>query len=100
CPRLRTWVGLFKVSGNSLIRQLTPVIFAKLSQARPHPRFPVIGIGPWPGLELAAPKEQGNLREHAVAQIDAVGLVLRGCQHELPQGQKPRIEIKWPWLGE
>src|SRR5947207_5523378 len=69
-----------------LARQLTTVIFAKLHQGRPHRRLAVIGISPRPWLELSRPKEQSYFGKDPLPQINAMGLVFRGRQHELAQG--------------
>ena len=82
-------------------RAAQPVVIvgAGLLQEGEDGRLAVVGVGPRPRLEAAGLIAERNLGENAVAQVNAVGLVLGGGQQELAQREIPRIDVHRPRLG-
>src|SRR5262245_3546639 len=57
-------------------RQEVLVQVAQLFEERADGGFAVVGVGPGPGLEGPCLEAQRDLGEDAVAQVDAMGLIL------------------------
>src|SRR4051794_9658736 len=76
------------------------VVVARRAEPGADVRLAVVGVGPRPWLERAGLEAQRHLGEDAVAQVDAMSLILCRRQQELAQDEDTGIEIQRPFLGK
>src|SRR5438105_677660 len=73
--------------------QSLTIILAGCAKKSKYFRLAIVGIGPRPRLEGMILEAECGFRIDAGAKVNPVRLVLRCCQHELPQGENSRVEI-------
>ena len=78
-----------------LLVQILPALGEELVIRLP----PVIGKGPLVVLPAVVPIVERDLGEDPLPQVDAMGVVLGGRQHQLAQRQVARVEVQRPRLG-